>query len=108
MKKQTLLEKFDKKFPNEESGYLNKANENVWLFNPAVDAKSIKSFLDQALSAERLRVLKVIDGMKTSNVATIDIDENGNRIENLRADSIEKGYEQCKKDLKQALCPKNK
>jgi len=38
---------FEKKFPNEQTVYLDEENNNVTLFNPAVDANDIKDWHKQ-------------------------------------------------------------
>jgi len=45
MNQQKLEEEFNKRFPNKESGYIDKNGNNVWIFFPAVDAKELKQFI---------------------------------------------------------------
>ena len=51
---------FDKDFPNEESGYLNSKKEHVNLFNPAVDARQIKSFISSLLKSQKEEIKRGI------------------------------------------------
>ena len=48
--KEELRKKFDKRFPNVESAYLNVKEENVHLFVPAVDAEEMWQFIKKLLS----------------------------------------------------------
>ena len=51
--KENWQDRFDKEFPNMESGYLNQKGENVHIFMPAVDAREVKTFIQQELNKQR-------------------------------------------------------
>jgi len=56
--------RFDERFPNVESGYLNRKKENVWLFMPAVDARDIKQFIQSILQEYAQEIKDKIIGNK--------------------------------------------
>ena len=64
--KKDIIKQFNEEFPNEESGYLNSKEEYVHLFNPAVDARDIKLFIDKTLSSQREQIISILDEMDTS------------------------------------------
>ena len=57
-KEKQIIEEFDKKFPNEETAYLNDKDENVVLFKDGTDVREIKSFILKALKSQREEIVE--------------------------------------------------
>jgi len=63
--------RFNERFPNGATSYMNSDDDNVWLFEKAHDVREIKQFLANELARREDEIVEELEGME------VDIDCDG-------------------------------